>query len=327
MTVSSHGSADATRSAISELAGAFNKSNAAFVATGMAAVETALRFLGVGAGDRVVVPVECCYTVAAGVLRAGADPVFVESGRALVVTGAEAAIAASIRPRVAIAVHCFGLPCDVRAWREHFGPDVPIVEDASLAFGISHNRSTIGTYADVVIASLGKGKPIDLGEGGLVLTNDDVSGLLDRRSPRSRMRPEPPLPFPLSPFALQALPEAMVEAKRRLDVRRGVASQLIPGLRALGFEVVDLAAGDAPGWHRIPIWGGPDLHRRAQAANAEVGQAVAQPSHPIDVPDLPMFRGRGTRIGRDARETDRLLLIRTEPAGAVREWYRHLSER
>jgi hypothetical protein len=317
---------DAVQSAVFELAAAFGKPHASFVASGMAAVETALRVLGLGSGDRVLVPVECCYTVAAGILRSGAHPVFFETGKPLVATSGDLEATALVEARAVVAVHCFGLPCDVAVLRERLPADVMIIEDASLAFGITQHASTIGAHADIVIASLGEGKPISLAEGGVVLADTDSSELLDRRSGDSRMRDSPPLPFPLSPLALCELPQAILNAKHRLVTRRDVASRLIPGLQALGFEIVNVQPGSMPGWQRIPVWAESALRRVALAANAAAGEKIAQLPHAIDVPSLPMFRGRSTRVGCDRRETDRLLLIRTEPAEAVHRWYSSLND-
>jgi hypothetical protein len=317
---------DGVRSAVVELAAAFGKPYATFVASGMAAVETALRVLGLGPGDRVLIPVECCYTVAAAVLRSGAHPVFFDTGKPLVATAGDLEEAALLKPRAVVAVHCFGLPCDVAALRERLPADVMIIEDASLAFGISQHASSIGEHADIVIASLGEGKPISLGDGGIVLADTDSSELLDRRSGESRMRDSPPLPFPLSRLALRELPQATHDAKHRLATRRDVASRLIPGLRALGFEIVSVQPGSMPGWQRIPVWADSVLRHVALAANAAAGEGIAQLPHAIDVPSLPMFRRRSTRVGCDRREIERLLLIRTEPAEGVHRWYSSLND-
>jgi hypothetical protein len=312
---------EAVRSAISKLTTSFGKRNASFVASGMAAVEAALRITGVRSGDQVLVPVECCYTVAAAVLRAGAHPVFFDTGKALVATARDLDAVDIADARALIAVHCFGLPCNVAAVRARLPSGVAIIEDASLAFGLIQTESEIGAHSDVVIASLGERKPISLEEGGIVLADVDLSRLLDRRSGESRMLDRVPLPFPLSPLALRELPRAVKAAKVRLASRRDIASRLIKELQPLGFESVNVSLGSVPAWQRLPVWAESALRRIAVEANDAAGQQVAQLPHAIDVPDLPMFRTSSRRVGSDGRNKERLLLIRTEPAAAVGRWY------
>jgi dTDP-4-amino-4,6-dideoxygalactose transaminase len=308
-------------SALAELVHAFGKSRVAFVATGAAALEVALTGLKIGQGDKVLVPLESCYLVAASVIRVRACPIFVDVGRQLVLTS-EDLENVNGKARALIAVHAFGLPCNVAALREYLGTKVAIIEDASLAFGIRQAECGPGTNSDIVVSSLGDGKPISIGEGGMLLSDDvEFSAILDRRSAQSRLRPSPPLPYALSPLALAALPAAISTAKSELAQRRNTVAWAIRVLQSLGFETWSMAKGDLPCWHRLPIWGSKQLKRLALAANKKVAVDVAQLPHRISVADLPMFRGQSIRAGRgDRRETDRLMLLRMSPASLVVRW-------
>jgi dTDP-4-amino-4,6-dideoxygalactose transaminase len=298
--------------AIAEMISAYGKPQMAFVATGMAALELALTDLKIGPGDKVVVPVEACYSVAASVLRVGAHPVFIDVGKTLVLAFEDLPVDQEFR--AIIAVHSFGLPCNVSLLRQHIGQQVPIIEDASLAFGLVQTTSKLGSDADIVVASLGTGKSVDIGVGGVLLSeHDNISPLLDRRSSASRVRDHPPLPYPLSPVSLRLLPRALRQATIRLGLRRDAVARIRPRLQSLGFKVWAPDWGDQPCWHRLPVWAPPKLKQAALKANFIVDAEVAQLPHAVDVPDLPMFVGRCSRIGHgDRRGVANLLLLRTE---------------
>lgn len=305
---------------------AFGKKYTAFVATGAAALETALVSVGVGSGDEVLVPLEACYLVAASVVRVGAHPVFVDVGPRLVL-GQEDLQGLVVGAKALIAVHTFGLPCDVGRLRAALSPKVRIIEDASLAFGMQSVSGPIGAHADAVVASLGAGKPIDLSEAGVV-SSDTASliTLLDRRNAGSRMRPNPPLPYALGRRALAGLPQALARAKEDLVRRRQAAAFMITRLEALGFETWRPADGDTPCWSRLPVWATHSLKNAALTANRTLGTEIAQRPHDISVPDLPMFRGRSSRIGHgDRRDLERLLLLRTGPLEMVELWLDRLA--
>lgn len=311
--------------AVTELVNAYGKPHATFVATGMAALELALTALDIVPGDRVLVPVEACYSVAASVLRVGAHPVFVDVDRTLLLAFEDLPV--GIQFQAVIAVHAFGLPCNIAALRKCIGPQVPIIEDVSLAFGLQQSASKPGSCADIVVSSLGSGKSVDIGEGGVVLfEKDDISRLLDRRSPESRISKHPPLPYALSPAALMMLPTALPVAKMNLRERRKAVASITPRLELFGFEIWHPSPGDVPCWHRLPVWVTPALKQTSLAANLIAGGEVAQLPHEVDVPDLPMFAGRSSRVGNgDRRDMERLLLLRTDDIHRLNSWINGLA--
>jgi len=297
---------------VAKLITAYGKRHATFVSTGMAGLELALTVLNIVPGDKVLVPVEACYSVAASVLRVGAHPVFVDVDKTLLLTFQDLPIDQPFR--AIIAVHPFGLPCNIAALRQGVGRRVPIIEDVSLAFGLQQNTSKPGSYADIVVSSLGAGKSVDIGEGGVVLSeSNNVSQLLDRRSSDSRVRDQPPLPYALSPAALRLLPRALRAAKSRLGIRRSAVARIGPRLESFGFQVWHAQLGDLPCWHRLPVWASPELKQAAITANLIAKTEVAQLPHTVDAPDLPMFAGRSSRVGNgDRRDVANLLLLRPE---------------
>ena len=84
-------------------------------------------------------------------------------------------------PKVLVAVHLCGQPCDMAAIHElsrRYGSHV--IEDASHAIGGRYRGEPIGNgrYSDITVFSFHPVKIITTGEGGLAVTNDD--GLAER---------------------------------------------------------------------------------------------------------------------------------------------------
>src|SRR5690606_15274044 len=78
-------------------------------------------------------------------------------------------------PKIVVAVHLSGQPCDMEAFKklsDQYG--FYIIEDASHAIGGKYKNRPIGNgeYSDVTIFSFHPVKIITTGEGGMALTND-----------------------------------------------------------------------------------------------------------------------------------------------------------
>ena len=82
-------------------------------------------------------------------------------------------------PKVVIAVHLSGQPCDmagIRALSEQYG--FKVIEDASHAIGGKYRGEPIGNcrYSDITVFSFHPVKLITTGEGGMAVTNDAALG-------------------------------------------------------------------------------------------------------------------------------------------------------
>jgi dTDP-4-amino-4,6-dideoxygalactose transaminase len=156
-------------------------SHAFAVSSGTSALHLALAACGCGPGDEVVVP-SLTFVAAANTIRhAGAEPVFCD------VNGTEdlnldvASVEAAIGPRTkAIAVlHYGGHPCDMDGVlalaAEH---DLVVVEDAAHALGASVGGRMCGAVGLAGCFSFFSNKNLPIGEGGMVVTDDD--GVADR---------------------------------------------------------------------------------------------------------------------------------------------------
>ncbi|WP_336320479.1 DegT/DnrJ/EryC1/StrS family aminotransferase [Streptomyces lavendofoliae] len=143
---------------------------------GTVALFLALRALGVGPGDEVVVPAYTFVATATAVVLAGATPVAADvTEKTLHLDPVAVRAAAGPRTKAVVAVHLAGAPADTDALRSL---GLPVVEDAAQAHGAARDGRPAGSLGDVACFSFQSGKAMTAGEGGIVVTGD--RGLYER---------------------------------------------------------------------------------------------------------------------------------------------------
>lgn len=166
--------------AVQKFEAAFAKLHAAkhciAVANGTTSLEAALRVLGVGVGDEVIVPPYTFIATANAARLAGATPVFVDvepDTYNLDIAAAEAAI--TPRTKAIIAVHFAGHPADLDALMALAeAHNIGIIEDAAHAHGTTWRGQPVGAIGHIGSFSLQASKNLTAGEGGILITNDDA---------------------------------------------------------------------------------------------------------------------------------------------------------
>jgi perosamine synthetase len=134
--------------------------------SGTTALTLALRALGIGPGDEVIVPEFTMIASAWAVTYTGATPVFVDCGDDLNID--VSLIEAKITPRtkVIMPVHIYGRRCDMDAiMKLAYEYNLRVVEDSAEAHGVR-------PVGDIACFSLFGNKIITSGEGGICLTDD-----------------------------------------------------------------------------------------------------------------------------------------------------------
>ena len=137
-------------------------------------LELALRALGIGLGDEVIVP-DYTYPATASVVEiVGAKIVMVDVDPATMLIDYEAVEkAVSSRTKAIIPVSIFGNPLDYsRLWEIKKKYGLYLVEDAACALGAQYDGIYAGNLADISVFSFHPRKFITTGEGGMVTTND-----------------------------------------------------------------------------------------------------------------------------------------------------------
>jgi pyridoxal phosphate-dependent aminotransferase EpsN len=164
-----------------EFAQAVGARHALAVSSGTAGLHLALRLVGVGAGDEVLVSTLTFVASANPVLYQGATPVFVDSERrswnmdpALLSEALEARCRTRKPPKAVMLVHVFGQSADINPIKESCDREgVALVEDAAEALGATYRGRTPGTFGRVGTYSFNGNKIITTSGGGMLVSDDD----------------------------------------------------------------------------------------------------------------------------------------------------------
>ena len=142
---------------------------------GTAALEIALRALGIGCGDEVIVPPYTFVATASAVLSVGATPVFVDiEGDTLNINPALIEEAITPRTRALIPVHIAGRPVDMDAIRTIAGVhELKVIEDAAQAHAAEWKGQKVGAIGDIGTFSFQASKNLNAGEGGILISNNE----------------------------------------------------------------------------------------------------------------------------------------------------------
>lgn len=143
------------------------------VASGTAAVATALAVCGVGAGDEVILPSFTFVADPEAVLLAGAAPVFTDVDETLCLNPEAVEAAITAKTKAVLCVHmCGSMPrlAELKAVCDRHG--VTLIEDAAQAFGGSYHGKALGTIGRVGTYSFDYVKTMTCAEGGAIVTDE-----------------------------------------------------------------------------------------------------------------------------------------------------------
>lgn len=140
--------------------------------SGSAALLCALKAIGVGEGDEVIVPAYTFVASFSAVIFAGGVPVLAEIDESLNLDPDDIECRLSPRTKAIMPVHMLGSPCDldrITAVAKKHG--LRVIEDACQACGASYKGRKVGSCGDVGTFSLNFFKTVTAGDGGVVVTD------------------------------------------------------------------------------------------------------------------------------------------------------------
>ncbi|MBO4910920.1 MAG: DegT/DnrJ/EryC1/StrS family aminotransferase [Lachnospiraceae bacterium] len=146
------------------------------VGNGLDALFLALKALGIGAGDEVIVPSNTYIATALAVVYVGATPVFVEPDiRTYNIDPNRIEEAITDKTKAIMPVHLYGQPCDMDPImdiaKRH---NLYVIEDCAQAHGARYKDKVIGSFGNAAGFSFYPGKNLGaLGDAGATVTNDE----------------------------------------------------------------------------------------------------------------------------------------------------------
>lgn len=151
--------------------------HAVAVANGTVALELALRALGIGSGDEVVVTPRTFIASASCIVNLGAKPVFADVDKdSQNITAQTIEAVLTPRTKAVICVHLAGWPCDmdpIMALADRRG--LKVIEDCAQAHGARYKGRPVGSIGHVGAWSFCQDKIMTTGgEGGMVTTQDEA---------------------------------------------------------------------------------------------------------------------------------------------------------
>ncbi len=160
----------------SEFASYIDVPYAIAVSNGTVAIEAALRGLGIGPGDEVIVPARSFFATTSAVVAVGAQPVFADvelDTQNIDPSSIERLVCKATR--AIICVHLAGQPCDMdRLCEIASANSLHLIEDCAQAHGASWKGRCVGSFGDAAAFSFCTDKIMSTGgEGGMVVMKDE----------------------------------------------------------------------------------------------------------------------------------------------------------
>lgn len=131
--------------------------------------------------DEVLIPAYTCYSVPSAIIRAGFRVRLCDMAPGTLDFDFDRIVEELENTRLLCVVptHLFGMPADVERVKALIrGRDIFVLEDAAQAMGGEWNGKKIGMQGDVGLFSMGRGKAFSTVEGGIILTDNDLIGLM-----------------------------------------------------------------------------------------------------------------------------------------------------
>jgi perosamine synthetase len=251
-----------------ELAKRLNVKHVVTTTSGTTALYLALKAVGIGHGDEVIVPDITFIASANAVSMTGATPVLVDvDSTTLNICPAAIEMAITSRTRAIMPVHISGRAADMHSiGKIAASRDLHVVEDAAEALLSFHEGKALGTFGIMGCFSLSPNKTISTGQGGFIATNDSTAHRKLRQL-KDQGRPvkgtggddiHPALGFNFKYTNLQAavglgqleLLDKRVEHLRATYIRYRDRLANVPGIRVLTCHA---EAGETPQWTDVIV--------------------------------------------------------------------------
>lgn len=270
-------------------------------ASGLDAIEIALRAQGIAPGDRVLTTPLSAFATTLAIIRAGAVPVFCDTDESglLDLEAADAALREVAGIRYIVPVHLFGHALDLeRLWRLSDVHDVQIVEDSAQAIGAAWRDKPVGSVSGVSATSFYPTKNLGaLGDGGAVFCATEelaqtCRSLRDYGQTAKYEHTLLGLNSRLDELQAAILRQAMLpRLPNWLQRRAEVAERYRRGIANPGVAIASVPEGSQSSWHLFPVRVAADQRTgfMEHLKRHGIGCGI---HYPILIPDQPALKGR-----------------------------------
>lgn len=258
------------------------------VANGLDALTLALRALGVGPGDEVIVPSNTYIATWLAVSAVGATPVPVEPDPTTHnIDPVRIKAAITPRTRALLPVHLYGQPADLdpilAIARQH---GLKVVEDAAQAHGARYKDQRIGGHGDIVCWSFYPGKNLGaMGDAGAITTNDAdlaerIAMLRNYGSREKYVNEVPGCNSRLDPLQAAVLRVKLKVLDEWTERRRAIAAVYSDKLADTGLALPQVPEWAEPAWHLYVVCSSRRDTLQATLKEAGVGTLIHYPIPP-----------------------------------------------
>ena len=143
------------------------------VANGTAALEVAIKSLGLKKGDQVIMPNFTIISNLLAVIKQGCKPIFIDCDKHnWNMNINEIAKKINKKTKAIIATHIYNYPLEIDKIKKICKKkNIYLIEDAAEVLGLRYKNKYCGSYGDISTFSFYANKHITTGEGGIILTN------------------------------------------------------------------------------------------------------------------------------------------------------------
>lgn len=212
------------------------------VHSGTAALHLALLSLGIGPGDRVIIPSYVCIAPYNSLRCVGAIPVLADSLKDRWEMDAQWAEdylkkgSKDQRVKAIVVVHLFGKPLNMDDYmgisRKY---SIPIIEDCAQSVGAEYHGKKVGSFGEVSIFSFYATKVMTTGEGGMVLSNSKkmLARIKDLREYDEKKDDQLRFNYKMTDFQAAMGISQLNKLPQFIEKRRRIAKKYMNGLQRL----------------------------------------------------------------------------------------------
>lgn len=232
------------------------------VANGLDALKLALRAVGVGPGDEVVVSGHTFIATWLAIIENGAVPVPVDAcPRTMLVDTGRLMAAVGDRTRAVLVVPLYGLPVDLGPARHELSRrGIAVIEDAAQAHGAMLGAAKVGTLGDIATFSFYPGKNLGaFGDGGAVVTDradwaDAIRRWANYGATEKYHHVETGINSRLDELQAAVLRAKLPALEAWTERRRAIAGRYLADLAGAANLTLPVSPeGTAPAWHLFVV--------------------------------------------------------------------------